>query len=92
MFPGRCCGAVIGGILGHQVGGGRGNDVATVGGVVAGAAIGANVGRAGGPVVTQDVQRCTTAPSQARPAYWDVTYNFRGRDHACRWRRRPGPP
>ena len=34
--PGAIAGAVIGGILGHQVGGGRGQDVATVGGAVAG--------------------------------------------------------
>ena len=30
--PGAIAGALIGGILGHQVGGGRGNDLATVGG------------------------------------------------------------
>ena len=35
----------VGGILGHQVGGGTGNAVATVGGAVGGAAVGANVDR-----------------------------------------------
>ena len=46
--PAAIAGAVIGGILGHQVGGGRGKDLATVGGAIAGGAVGANVGRSGG--------------------------------------------
>ncbi|MBT9502301.1 MAG: peptidase inhibitor family I36 protein [Burkholderiaceae bacterium] len=81
--PGALLGAVIGGILGHQVGGGTGKDVATGIGVVAGAAIGGNAGRDNNQqvVTTQNVQRCSRAPGQARPAYWDVTYNFRGQDY-----------
>ena len=79
--PAAIAGAVIGGILGHQVGSGRGNDLATVGGAVAGAAVGANVGRSGGQSgYTQDVKRCENVPGSARPDYWDVTYNFRGRE------------
>ncbi len=88
--PGAIVGAVIGGILGHQIGGGRGQDAATAGGAVAGAAIGANVGRGTGQVYTQDVQRCTTVPS-ARPAYWDVTYSFRGLEHRIQTSAPPGP-
>ena len=81
--PGALIGAVIGGILGHQVGGGTGKDVATGIGVVAGAAIGGNTGRDNKQQVvkTQNVQRCSTTPGLARPAYWDVTYNFRGQDY-----------
>jgi len=81
--PGALLGAVIGGILGHQVGGGTGKDVATGIGVVAGAAIGGNAGRDNNQQVvkTQNVQRCSTTPGLARPAYWDVTYNFRGQDY-----------
>ncbi len=81
--PGAIVGALIGGILGHQVGGGTGNDLATVGGFVAGAAVGANVGRDGGSAQasTRDVRRCENVPSQAQPQYWDVTYNFQGREH-----------
>ncbi|MRD49734.1 glycine zipper 2TM domain-containing protein [Caenimonas koreensis DSM 17982] len=78
---GAVAGALIGGILGHQIGGGSGKDAATALGVVGGAAIGANSG--GGynnGVVTQDVQRCTTAVNQA-PAYYDVSYMFEGREH-----------
>ena len=64
--------------------------VATAGGAVAGAAIGANVGRGGGQVYSQDVQRCATVESQARPEYWDVTYNFRGVVHRAQMSAPPG--
>ena len=88
--PGAIVGAILGGVLGHQVGGGTGKDIATVGGVVAGAAVGANVGRGGG-TATQDVQRCENVPGGAQPAYWDVTYNFRGQDHRVQMATAPGP-
>jgi len=90
--PGAIAGAVIGGILGHQVGNGRGQDLATAGGAVAGAAVGANVGRDGGQqVTTQDVQRCESVPSQARPDHWDVIYTFRGQEHRMQMTAPPGP-
>jgi uncharacterized protein YcfJ len=89
--PGAIVGAVIGGVLGHQIGGGRGQDVATAGGAIAGAAIGANVGRGSGQVYTQDVQRCTSVPSSARPEFWDVTYYFRGQEHRVQMSAPPGP-
>lgn len=90
--PGALLGAVLGGVLGHQVGGGSGKDVATGIGVIAGAAIGGNSGRSGGDqqVTTQNVQRCTSSPGQARPAYWDVTYNFRGVEHRMQMMTPPG--
>jgi outer membrane lipoprotein SlyB len=40
---GTAAGAVIGGLVGRQVGGGSGRDIATVGGAVAGGVIGRNV-------------------------------------------------
>jgi uncharacterized protein YcfJ len=88
--PGAVVGAVIGGILGHQVGNGRGNDIATVGGAVAGGAVGSQVGRGQQQAQTRDVQRCENVSSQARPDYWDVTYNFRGQDHRIQMTTRPG--
>ena len=90
--PAAIAGAVIGGILGHQVGGGSGKDIATIAGVVGGAAVGANIGRGGSgqQVATQDVQRCDRVPSQARPDYWDVTYSFRGQDYRMQMTRPPG--
>jgi uncharacterized protein YcfJ len=89
--PAALAGAVIGGVLGHQVGGGRGKDLATAGGAVAGAAIGANVGGGGQQATTQNVQRCETVPSQAKPEFWDVTYSFRGQEHRVQMTAEPGP-
>jgi uncharacterized protein YcfJ len=89
-IPGAVVGALIGGVLGHQVGNGRGNDLATAGGAVAGAAVGANVGRDAGQSRTQDVQRCSTATNDAPPDYWDVTYDFRGREHRMQMAAPPG--
>jgi len=90
---GTALGAVAGGVLGHQIGSGRGNDVATAGGAVAGAAIGANVdhGGYGQQVYDQDVQRCAAVPRDARPDYWDVTYTFRGVVHHMQTAAPPGP-
>ena len=87
--PGAVVGALIGGVLGHQIGGGSGRDLATVGGVVAGAAVGANVDR-DGHVVDRDVQRCTTVRGPQRPEYWDVTYRFRGQEHHMQTTSPPG--
>jgi uncharacterized protein YcfJ len=91
--PGVLLGAVIGGILGHQVGGGSGKDIATGVGVVAGAAVGSQVGRNGDTqrvVTEQNVQRCRQTNAQARPAYWDVTYDFRGQEYRVQMTRPPG--
>lgn len=90
--PGAIAGALIGGILGHQVGGGSGKDLATAGGAVVGALVGANVGRGDSAqqVRSQDVQRCENEPRRVRPEYWDVTYDFRGREHRVQMTAPPG--
>jgi uncharacterized protein YcfJ len=89
--PAAIAGAVLGGILGHQIGNGRGQDLATAGGVVAGAAVGANIGRDGGQqTTTRDVEHCANAPREGGPAYWDVTYNFRGQEHRVQMTAPPG--
>jgi uncharacterized protein YcfJ len=83
-------GGLIGGVLGHQVGGGSGKDLATVGGAVAGAMVGNNVaGRNSGGAYAQDVQRCETTQSTT-PAYWDVTYKYRGLEHRVQMSAPPG--
>ena len=87
---GAVVGAVIGGILGHQIGGGSGRDVATGLGVVGGAAIGANQGRDNSSSgYTRDVRRCETTASTT-PAYWDVTYEYRGVEHHVQMAAQPG--
>ena len=87
---GAVLGAILGGVLGHQVGGGRGKDVATAGGAVAGALIGGNSGRGDGAVTyDKDVQRCRNVASTT-PAYWDVSYTFRGAEHRIQMSSPPG--
>lgn len=87
---GALLGGLIGGVLGHQVGGGSGRDLATVGGAVAGAVVGNNVGRNGNPLPSaQDVQRCENVQNPT-PAYWDVTYDYRGQEHHVQMTTPPG--
>jgi uncharacterized protein YcfJ len=93
--PVAALGAVIGGILGHQVGGGSGKQIATVAGAVGGAALGAQYGRndqqvhAAAPL-TQDVRRCDGNAAQATPSYWDVTYEHEGVEHRVQMANQPG--
>lgn len=92
-IPGALIGAVIGGVLGHQVGSGSGNTAATIGGAVVGGAAGSQVGRLGigtPQAQTRDVQRCDTVSSEAKPDYWDVTYDFRGQEHRIQTLTPPG--
>jgi uncharacterized protein YcfJ len=42
---GMAAGAVLGGVIGHQIGGGRGQTVATIGGAALGAFVGSRAGR-----------------------------------------------
>ena len=88
---GAVIGGIVGGVLGHQIGGGSGKDLATAGGAVAGAVIGANVNRGSGGVTyaDRDVQRCQTV-GNAQPAYWDVTYAYRGAQHRVQMASDPG--
>jgi len=86
---GAIAGALIGGVLGHQVGGGSGKDLATAGGAIAGGVIGSNVGRDGSSIAQRDVRRCENTTS-GTPAYWDVTYQFRGQDHQLQMSAAPG--
>jgi len=74
-------------VLGHQIGSGRGNDVATAVGAVGGAVVGSNVNRG---TTTQNVQHCRAVPGSEKVAYWDVTYNFRGQEHRVQMTSPPG--
>lgn len=92
-IPGALAGAVIGGILGHQIGGGSGRDIATVGGVVAGAAVGSRVGnneRSGDPQRSREVQRCAEVSNSAQIDHYEVNYTFRGQAHQIQTTTLPG--
>ena len=74
-----------------QVAEGRGRDVATGVGALAGGAVGANVGSQYGGGYSQDVQRCAYTQDSGRPDYYDVTYKFRGYEHRVQTTAPPGP-
>lgn len=92
---GAIVGGITGGVIGNQIGSGSGRDVATVGGVIAGAAIGNSLDRerAGIAVapVTRDVEHCRTvdAGRDVLEGY-DVTYRYQGRDLTTRMQYDPG--
>jgi len=59
-------GAVVGGVLGHQVGGGRGKDLATAAGAVGGAVAGNEIEKR---VRSSSATRPRSDSTTARPAY-----------------------
>ena len=102
--PATVLGAIVGGVAGHQVGSGRGNDAATAAGAIIGGIIGnqadRNQGRVGpGGSVTEvervpvdrNVERCRTV-NEVREATlgYDVRYEYGGRQFQTRMDRDPG--
>ncbi|QJR15229.1 beta/gamma crystallin-related protein [Usitatibacter palustris] len=87
---GAVVGAILGGVLGHQIGSGKGNDAATALGAIGGGALGYNKDRIRGGTETRDVQRCENVASSYQPQYYDVTYNFRNREHHAQLAAPPG--
>ena len=102
--PGTVLGAIVGGVAGHQVGSGRGNDAATAAGAVIGGLVGNQIDREQGRVgpgassthvervpVERNVERCRTVQEvrEARVGY-DVRYEYLGREFHTRLDRDPG--
>ncbi len=90
-------GAIVGGVIGHQFGSGRGNDVATVAGALIGAAIGnGSAHDHHGYRQTRHsrpVQRCETEIRQQREQRIDgyrVTYRYNGQRYVTRMPYDPG--
>lgn len=90
--PAALAGAVIGGILGHQIGGGSGRDIATVGGAVAGAAVGSRVGGndRSDDGRSREVQRCADVGGSGQLDHYEVRYSFRGQAHQMQTTTPPG--
>ena len=101
---GTVLGAIVGGVAGHQVGSGRGNDVATAAGAIVGGLVGNQVDRQNGAVgapvqrtevervpVERTVQRCRNV-DEVREAVvgYDVRYEYMGRQFTTRMPRDPG--
>ncbi len=84
-------GAVLGGVIGHQFGSGRGNDAATVAGALMGAAIGNDSGRRSeygayeSTEYARPVRRCETrytTRQEERIDSYRVIYRYNGRKYA----------
>jgi uncharacterized protein YcfJ len=90
-------GAVLGGIIGHQFGGGSGKDAATVAGTLIGAAV-ANNSTRNEPAYSTNrystpVRRCETnyqSHEEERIDGYDVIYAYNGRKYATTTPRDPG--
>ena len=84
-------GAIAGGVLGNQIGGGSGRAAATALGIFGGAILGNNIEGAP-PAQTQTVQNCTTQNIiENRVTGYNVTYEFNGKQYNVQLPRDPGP-
>lgn len=92
-IAGSVLGAVAGGVLGHQFGGGRGRDVATVAGALAGGYAGNQVqgGLQQRDTYTTTEQRCKTVyDKQEKMLGYDVTYKIGNQQGKIRMENDPG--
>ncbi|PKH26334.1 hypothetical protein CIG19_00580 [Enterobacterales bacterium CwR94] len=92
-IAGSVLGAVAGGVLGHQFGGGRGKDVATVAGALAGGYAGNQVqgGMQDRDTYTTTQQRCKTVyDKQEKMLGYDVTYKIGDQQGKVRMDNDPG--
>ena len=91
---GTVVGAALGGVVGHQFGGGSGKKVATAAGAVAGGYAGNQVqgNMQAGDTYTTTEQRCKTVQdSSTRTLGYDVTYRLAGQEGVIRMEKQPGP-
>jgi uncharacterized protein YcfJ len=86
-------GALVGGILGHQIGGGSGKTLATVAGAGAGGYAGNKIQQKAqqNDTYTATEQRCNTVYDlKEEPAGFDVVYEYKGREHHLHTDKDPG--
>jgi len=93
QVAGTVIGAIAGGVIGNQFGGGRGKTLATVGGAVGGGVVGKEVQKnhQAKDTVTHVVKRChmVDQPAGAAPVY-DVVYAYQGENVHVRLDHDPG--
>lgn len=93
QIAGTAIGAVVGGVLGNQVGGGKGKTLATVAGAVGGGYAGKRVeqSRQHGNVSTSTERRCSTVDnSSSKIVAYDVRYEYHGVTRTTRMDHDPG--
>lgn len=88
---GALLGAIAGGVIGHNVGGGFGRAAATGLGAVAGSLIGDQVEANANPAYELPVRRCQVVNSyENRVVGYDVVYDYAGQRYSTRMARDPG--
>lgn len=88
---GAAMGAIAGGLLGNQLGGGSGKTAATALGIFGGAILGNNIEGAPAPQ-NQAIQNCTTQNIfENRIMGYNITYEFNGKQYTVQLPRDPGP-
>lgn len=95
QIAGTAIGAVVGGLAGHQVGGGKGKTLATIAGAVGGGYAGKKIQerhQANNPnTVTTTERHCETVDNPTtRTVGYEVTYQFNGQTHTTRMDHDPG--
>lgn len=84
-------GAAAGGLLGNQIGGGSGKQVATVIGALAGARVGSQTADRTPRTVSTTEQQCSTVmESRSRASGYLVSYEYQGQIDTIRTSREPG--
>ncbi|HEY8681649.1 MAG TPA: glycine zipper 2TM domain-containing protein [Rhodanobacter sp.] len=91
-IAGTAVGAVAGGLLGHMVGGGRGNTLATVAGAVGGGYAGNRIeaNHQRGQVTTSVQRECSTVSNPSKIVGYDVRYVYKGVTRTIRMDHDPG--
>jgi uncharacterized protein YcfJ len=93
-IAGTAIGAVAGGLIGHQIGGGSGRDLATVAGAAAGGYAGHQVqkGMQEKNTVSRTETRCKTVyESHTKTVGYDVRYRLGKEEGQVRMDHQPGP-
>ncbi len=93
QIAGTAIGAVIGGVLGHQVGGGKGKTLATVAGAVGGGYAGKKVQEheQNNNTYTSTQRQCSTVNHRSTTVVgYKVTYKYNGTTHTTRMDHDPG--
>lgn len=86
-------GALVGGVVGHQIGGGSGKTLATVAGAAGGGYAGNQIQQKvqQNDTYTTTEQRCITVyDSKQEPAGFDVVYEYKGHQHQVHMNKEPG--
>ncbi len=92
-IAGTAIGAVAGGLIGSQIGGGKGKTLATVGGAAAGGYAGNQVQKnmQKKDVITTTERQCKTVQDKSQKLVgYDVTYRFDGKQGSVRTSFKPG--